>query len=97
METASLIFFRCSSLSLPSPLQWLIYRNAQAEERYGKGGYVYRGNGEYGQRSRFSSLLSPKLTTRPPTEPLDGAAFPSQQHAVHGAPPPQYGTQYGSA
>ncbi|GAA5880817.1 hypothetical protein JCM16303_005128 [Sporobolomyces ruberrimus] len=26
---------------------WLIYKNAQAEERYGKGGYHYVGNGEY--------------------------------------------------
>ncbi|GAA5942631.1 YqaE/Pmp3 family membrane protein [Sporobolomyces koalae] len=26
---------------------WLIYKNAQAEERYGKGGYHYMGNGEY--------------------------------------------------
>ncbi|GAA5977866.1 hypothetical protein JCM5350_006202 [Sporobolomyces pararoseus] len=26
---------------------WLIYKNAQAEERYGKGGYHYLGNGEY--------------------------------------------------
>ncbi|KAM0747558.1 UPF0057-domain-containing protein [Meredithblackwellia eburnea MCA 4105] len=26
---------------------FLIYRNAQAEERYGKGGYRYHGNGEF--------------------------------------------------
>ncbi|GAA6063517.1 hypothetical protein JCM10212_004730 [Sporobolomyces blumeae] len=26
---------------------WLIYKNAQAEERYGKGGFRYLGNGEY--------------------------------------------------
>ncbi|GAA5879638.1 hypothetical protein JCM5296_002217 [Sporobolomyces johnsonii] len=26
---------------------WLIYKNAQAEERYGKGNYQYLGNGEY--------------------------------------------------
>ncbi|GAA5899973.1 YqaE/Pmp3 family membrane protein [Sporobolomyces salmoneus] len=26
---------------------WLIYKNAQAEERYGKGGFQYLGNGEY--------------------------------------------------
>ncbi|GAA5846130.1 hypothetical protein JCM3766R1_005644 [Sporobolomyces carnicolor] len=26
---------------------WLIYKNAQAEERYGKGGYEYLGNGEF--------------------------------------------------
>ncbi|KAF8325850.1 uncharacterized protein EI90DRAFT_2022795 [Cantharellus anzutake] len=26
---------------------WLIYRKIQAEERYGRGGYLYVGNGEY--------------------------------------------------
>ncbi|KAI0336793.1 UPF0057-domain-containing protein [Cubamyces sp. BRFM 1775] len=26
---------------------WLIYRKMQAEERYGRGGYIYVGNGEY--------------------------------------------------
>ena len=26
---------------------WLIYKKMQAEERYGRGGYIYVGNGEY--------------------------------------------------
>ncbi|SCV69373.1 BQ2448_2393 [Microbotryum intermedium] len=26
---------------------YLIYKKTQAEERYGRGGYVYTGNGEY--------------------------------------------------
>ncbi|GAA5871163.1 hypothetical protein JCM8547_001474 [Rhodosporidiobolus lusitaniae] len=26
---------------------YIIYKQAQAEERYGKGNFVYRGNGEY--------------------------------------------------
>ncbi|KAI0635805.1 UPF0057-domain-containing protein, partial [Trametes polyzona] len=26
---------------------WLIYRKMEAEERYGRGGYVYTGNGEF--------------------------------------------------
>lgn len=36
---------------------WLIYKNAQAEERYGEGQYKYMGNGEYGAHFR-SALVS---------------------------------------
>lgn len=45
---------------------WLIYKNAQAEERYGANNYRYCGNGEYGESSSLflpCSALARKLTS----------------------------------
>ncbi|GAA5953447.1 hypothetical protein JCM21900_005667 [Sporobolomyces salmonicolor] len=46
---------------------WLIYKNAQAEERYGKGNYQYLGNGEYGESALFAETpLGQAVHTGPP-------------------------------
>ncbi|GAA5954224.1 hypothetical protein JCM3765_005324 [Sporobolomyces pararoseus] len=44
---------------------WLIYKNAQAEERYGKGGYHYLGNGEYAPIGHHSVPAPPAYGQQP--------------------------------
>ncbi|KAL8287134.1 hypothetical protein RQP46_003586 [Phenoliferia psychrophenolica] len=48
---------------------WLIYKNAQAEERYGPGGYKYTGNGEYAPIDGYSHVhVQPQYQNpQPPT------------------------------
>ncbi|KAH7909006.1 hypothetical protein BJ138DRAFT_1156274 [Hygrophoropsis aurantiaca] len=38
---------------------WLIYERIMAEERYGKGGYVYSGNGRYGPAHGTAPIPQP--------------------------------------
>jgi hypothetical protein len=50
----------------------------------------------YLRQGIFSRLFLEDEANRPSpaAEPLD---VPSNQHAIHGAPPPTYGTTYGTA
>ncbi|KAI0827095.1 hypothetical protein BC628DRAFT_1418685 [Trametes gibbosa] len=38
---------------------WLIYKKMQAEERYGRGGYIYIGNGEYEPAAGIAAPVQP--------------------------------------
>jgi uncharacterized membrane protein YqaE (UPF0057 family) len=51
-----------STFLLPPFLQWLIYKNAQAEERYGKGNFTYVGNATYGKAFSPAFFSKTKLT-----------------------------------
>ncbi|KAK4704017.1 hypothetical protein P7C70_g2196, partial [Phenoliferia sp. Uapishka_3] len=52
---------------------WLIYKNAQAEERYGHGGYKYVGNGEYTPIDGYSHVPAHPQYQPNPNPPTYGA------------------------
>lgn len=64
---------------------WLIYKNAQAEERYGEGQYKYTGNGEY----RSSNLSLSFENAR--ADPSSAEPIHAHSHAVAPQQPPAYG------